>query len=175
MECRMNRGELLTRLSIWLALVAYTLGAGLKLQARHRANWLEAARWAWTIGCGFFLIHVASAFAYFHHWSHLDAYRETARQTADLTGWHWGGGLYFNYLFATAWLADVFWWWLAPTSFAQRSPRLSALGQGFFFFMVLNGAVVFVHGPLRWFGALLCGSLAALWWRARIAGSAPRT
>ena len=89
---------------------------------------------------------------------------KTARQSAALTGWHWGGGLYFNYVFAAAWLADVLWWWLAPASFTRRSRSLTALWHGFFFFMVFNGAVVFGHGPVRWLGGFLCGSLAILWW-----------
>ena len=174
----MNRGELLTRLSIWLALVAYAVGAGMWLRARGRIPWMERARWTWTVGCGFFLVHVVCAFAYYHHWSHTAAYRETARQTGELTGWPWGGGLYFNYLFAVAWLADVLWWWLAPASFARRSPRLNALWHGFFFFMVFNGAIVFGHGPVRWLGVFVCGSLAGLWWRQRrdaIAARAPGT
>ena len=159
----MNRGELLTRLSVWLAIVAYTIGTGLKLEARDRSRWLMGARWAWTVGCGLFLVHVFCAFTYFHHWSHTAAYQETARQTAEFAGWQWGGGLYFNYVFAGAWLADVLWWWLAPDSFDRRSPWLTGLWLGFIFFMVMNGAVVFVHGPMRWVGLLLCAPVASLW------------
>ncbi len=163
----MSRGELLTKLSIWLAILAYAFGMGLKLEARGRTGWLLGARAAWTIGCGFFLGHVLCAFAYFHQWSHAAAYRETARQTAELTGWDWGGGLYFNYIFAAVWLGDVLWWWLAPVSFATRPSRLNALWHAFFFFMVLNGAVIFVHGPMRWFGLFLCTAVAVLWLASR--------
>jgi hypothetical protein len=163
----MSRGEFLTRLSIWLALAAYAIGAGMQLRARGRMRWREGARWAWTLGCGCFLVHVVCAFAFYHQWSHAAALRETARQTAELTGWRWGGGLWFNYLFAAAWLADVLWWWFAPASFARRLPRLHALWHGFFFFMVFHGAIVFGHGPVRWLGVLVCGSLAGLWWWER--------
>jgi len=110
-------------------------------------------------------MHVLCAFAYFHHWSHIAAYRETARQTAELTGWNWGGGIYFNYFFALAWLADVLWWWLSPASFAVRPQWLTVGWHGFLFFMVLNGAVIFVHGPMRWIGLLLCTLLVVLWCR----------
>ena len=161
----MSQGELLTKLSIWLAVVAYGFGAGLQLCAHGRPRWLDGARWAWTAGCGLFLAHVFCAFGYYHHWSHAAAYRETARQTAALTGWRWGGGLYFNYVFAAAWLADVLCWWLAPASFIRHSRGLSALWRGFFFFMVFNGTLVFGHGPVRWLGVIVCGSLALLWWR----------
>lgn len=163
----MNRGELLTRLTVWLALCGYAAGAALLILARDRTHWLARARWAWTFGCALFLAHVVCAFAFFHDWSHTAAYRETARQTAEMTGLHWGGGLFLNYFFALAWLADVLWWWLAPASFARRSPRLTAVWHGFFFFMVFNGTVVFGKGPVRWFGAVICAILAALWGMTR--------
>ena len=163
----MNRGELLTRLTVWLALCAYATGVAMLLLANRRPHWLARARWAWTLGCAFFLAHVVCAFVFFHGWSHDAAYRETARQTAELTGLRWGGGLFLNYLFALAWLADVLWWWLAPASFARRSPRLTAVWQGFFFFMVFNGTIVFGKGPVRWLGAAICAGLAALWWITR--------
>jgi len=82
----MNRGELLTRLTVWLALCAYAWGAALLLVAKGRAPVLAGARWAWTAGCGFFVVHVVCAFAFFHVWSHDAAYRETARQTEGMTG-----------------------------------------------------------------------------------------
>jgi hypothetical protein len=160
----MNRGEYLTRLAVWLAVVAYTFAVATMLLACGRPSWLARARWGWTLGCAFFVAHVAFAFQFHHHWSHGAALRETARQTGEMTGIDWGGGLFLNYMFGVAWLADVLWWWLAPASFARRSARLTAAWQGFFFFMVFNGAVVFAHGPVRWFGALLCAALACLWW-----------
>lgn len=163
----MTRGEFLTRLTIWLALIAYALGAGLLVRARRRPGEWSRARLAWTIGCAFFLAHVGCAFGYFHHWSHAAALDDTAHQTAEMTGWHWGGGLYLNYLFVAAWLADVLWWWLAPARFAARPPRLNWLWHGFFLFMVFNGTVVFGKGPVRWLGALICGNLVALWWWER--------
>lgn len=163
----MNRGEFLTRLSIWLALVAYAIAVGFLLQpGAHERRW-KCASWAWTLGCSFFIFHVLCAFAFFHHWSHVEAYRETARQTAELTGWHWGGGIYFNYFFAAAWLADVLWWWLGPQSFRRRPSWLNALWHGFFFFMVFNGTIVFGHGPVRVLGVVICLTLTALWWHHR--------
>lgn len=163
----MNPGELLTRLTVWLALVAYAIGAGILLCAQPGTRWLTAARWAWTIGCICFLGHVVCAFNYYHRWSHLAAYHETAQQTAEITGVTWGGGLFFNYIFTGLWAADVLWWWLRPESFGRRSARLSALWHGFMFFMVFNGTVVFGSGPVRWLGGLICATLAALWWQQR--------
>ena len=163
----MDVGELLTRGSIWLALMGYALGAGMMLQSEGCAPWRKRARWAWTAGCVFFVAHVICAFAFYHGWSHAAAVEETARQTAAMTGVRSGGGLWLNYAFAVAWLADVLWWWIAPRSFARRPTRISVAWHCFFFFMVFNGAVVFADGPVRWLGILICGGLAALWWRKR--------
>ncbi len=163
----MPRGELLTKLTVWLALIAYTIGTALWLTPRRADRSLAAARWSWTLGCALFLAHIVCAFSYFHHWSHDDAYRETARQTAEVTGWQSGGGLYINYVFAAAWLAAVLHSWLAPESF--RTSRWIAAWHGFVFFMMINGAVVFVHGPTRWLGILLCAVVTIAWllhWRS---------
>lgn len=159
----MHHGEFLTRASVWLALLAYAGTAGWILTSQSRDIIRNRARALWTLGCAFFLIHVVAAFAFFHHWSHAEAARETARQTAALTGWHWGGGIYFNYVFAAAWLGDVLWWWLAPQSFDQRPAWLSATWHGFFFFMFFNGAIVFGHGPVRVLGIVITLVLAFLW------------
>lgn len=163
----MNRGELLTRLTIWLALCGYASGAAMLLIAKGSARWLGRARCAWSLGCACFLAHVVCAFHFFHGWSHAAAYRETARQTADLAGLRWGGGIFLNYIFAAAWLADALWWWLAPARFARRPARTTGVWQGFFFFMVFNGTIVFGKGPVRWLGAVICAGLAVLWWATR--------
>lgn len=166
----MSGGELLTRGSVWLALIAYAIGAGMMLRVRGRA----AARCVWTIGCALFLVHVVCAFGFYHGWSHAAALDATARQTGEMTGVRWGGGLFLNYVFALAWLGDVLWWWLAPESHARRSQRLAAVWHGFFFFMVFNGAVVFANGPVRWLGLVICGGVAGLWLRSVAVGARAR-
>ena len=72
----------------------------------------------------------------------------TARPGAcqSVRGFQSGSGLYLNYLFALAWLADVAWWWLSPITFANRPSRLTIALHSFFYFMVLNGAFVFALG-----------------------------
>lgn len=153
----MDYGALATRLTVALALILATLAL---VSPRH-------ARVFWSLACLAFLAHVACAFEFFHHWSHAAAYRETARQTAERTGMSWGGGIYLNYLFALVWVGDAAWWWVAPASFARRPIMLQRLWRGFFFFMVLNGAIIFGHGPVRWLGLALGVFLATVWWRAR--------
>jgi hypothetical protein len=164
----MHTGDFLTKLTIWLALAAYAIGTALIVRSPASPR----SRVLWTLGCGFYLAHIVCAFGFFHHWSHAAAYDETARQTRELVGWNWGGGLFVNYLFTLVWGADVLWWCLAPAGHARRSPPATALIHGFFFFMIFNGTVVFGHGPVRWYGAAICAAVAFLWvqkFRARAA------
>jgi len=163
----MNAGELLTRATIWSALLGYAWGAALLSSARSSERRLVAARMAWTLGCVFFVAHFFCAFHFYHHWSHADAYTETARQTEEMTGHHSGSGLYLNYLFGLVWIILVAWWWLAPVRFVAQSGWSLALWNGFALFMIFNGTVVFGKGPVQWFGGAICVGLAVLWWRQR--------
>lgn len=180
----MTPGELVTRWTVRLALLCYFAGAALQVWAAEASTVLQSfpqpssalprlgstarrlavrqrwARWTWSAGCLLYLLHVAAAFEFFHHWSHAQAYRETARQTRELLGWHWGGGLYFNYAFTLGWVLDVAWWWLAPASRLARPAAVTLAWQGFCLFMVINGAVVFAEGPVRWLGLAGVAALA---------------
>lgn len=169
---QMNTGEWLTRGTVWFALVLYVAGEMVNVSRRGPER-LVAARWLNSFGCAAFLAHVTCAFHFYHGWSHSAAYRETARQTAELVGWNWGGGLYLNYLFALVWLGEAVSSWVNPNGHLQRPKWLTWTVRSFFLFMMLNGAVVFPHGAVRWFGLVLCLTLAGCWWasRTRIAGS----
>jgi hypothetical protein len=90
----MSSGELLTRGTVWIAILAYTAGSVIFATARRRDQW---TRLAWTTGCVALLAHFACAFNYYHAWSQASAYGETARQTAEVFGVNWGGGLFINY------------------------------------------------------------------------------
>ena len=118
---------------------------------------------AWTVGCASILIHVVCAFHYYHNWSQAAAYRETARQTAEVTGFDWGGGLFINYALVAGWIIDVAWWRRGLDAYRNRLPWLSAIWQGFLIFMIFNATVVFETGPLRWIGLGLCLWVAVLW------------
>jgi hypothetical protein len=156
----MDAGELCTRWTVRLALLLYALVVAGRLRGGGRAPLL---RGAWTLGCALFVAHVVSAFHFQHHWSHAAAYAETARRTAELFGWSWGGGLYLNYLFTLLWVGDVCWWWRAPGSYTKRPRWLDMALFGFMAFMAFNGAVVFATGLVRWLGlAVMCG-LGVLW------------
>lgn len=165
----MSAGEWLTRATIWIALLSYTIGAILLLLRSPSDGIAARARAAWTVGCLFFVAHVVCAFAYFHHWSHTAAYVETARQTEEKTGLRSGSGLYLNYLFGVVWIALTMRWWMSPRGFLAQSRWTHGLWNGFAVFMIFNGTVVFGDGFARWFGLALCIGLAiACWirWRA---------
>jgi len=162
----MNKGEFLTRITIWASLAGYALGAAY-LVSRRTLKWERPARWAWTAGCLCLIVHAAFAFNYYHDWSQADAYRETARQTAEVFGINWGGGLFINYALMLAWLADAGWWWASPESHRNRPRIIDRIWQGFLLFIIFNATVVFKAGPLRWIGLALCAALIVLWWRNR--------
>jgi hypothetical protein len=124
---------------------------------------------AWTLGALASLLHVFAAFTHHHGWSHQAALRDTARQTRELFGLDWGGGLYFNYLFIAVWTADAVWMWTAGSPFRYWTARplwINAAVHGFMAFMFFNATVVFGDGWTRWSGvaatALLLGVTALL-------------
>ena len=133
-------GEFWLRGSIWLALAAGVTALGLRRTM--------AVAWAWRVGAGWYLVHVAAAFQFRHGWSHVTATEATARQTAAVTGWNLGAGIWVNYAFTAAWVVV-----------AARWPCLApGLRRGWiiwFLFMTVNGAVIFVSGPERWVGIVL--------------------
>jgi len=95
-----------------------------------------------TLGLSVYLVHVWCAFEYFYHWSHWAAYRETARQTVELYGVPWGGGLYLNYLFTFVWLLDIAAAWLKPDWWRTRSNWFGVAVNVFLSFMFVNATVM---------------------------------
>lgn len=165
-------GDLATRWTVRVALAGYFFGAGLSTRSASPAR-RKMGRAAWTLGCVCYLAHVACAFHFFHHWSHAAAVERTAEQTALVTGWRWGGGVYVNYAFTAIWLADTIARWLPwPDGKSQPATQVcngvatalpwwpEAAVQAFMWFIVFNAAVVFGHGMVRWFG--LAGCLSVL-------------
>jgi hypothetical protein len=153
--------ELLTRVTIWLALALY---AAAQLE-RRRATAMSRVAGPWLLGMGWaaFLAHVLLAFGVHYGWSHAVAYADTAVQTEAVTGLRWGGGLYFNYLFGLVWLAEVWWWNRAAEGNLHRSTWIELPVRSFFLCMIVNGAVVFVDGPQRWLGVAVVVVLRLAW------------
>jgi hypothetical protein len=150
-------GIILTLWTARLAMMYYGLAAGAWILRR-----IEVARWAWIAGAFFFAVHTVSAFQFVFHWSHSEAWMETARRSNAMSGFDSGFGLWLNYLFAMLWLGDAGLLWLAPLRHA-RLPRWFGLSMhGFLLFMVVNGAIVFAHGPMRVASIAALGGLILL-------------
>jgi hypothetical protein len=156
--------ELLTRSTIWISIVAYTIGCVLFASARRQSDNDRWTRLAWTTGCAALVAHFICAFQFYHGWSHDSAYSETARQTAAVFKINWGGGLFINYAVATMWTADVLCWWFAGLSSYRRRPwLLTLLWHSFLLFIIFNATVVFKDGLTRWLGLLTCLTLILSW------------
>ena len=145
-----NAGIELTDWTIRLALLAcagrWALGLWFPKGRRHE----RPARGLWTLGCLLLWLHVACAFAFYHHWSHAEALESTALRTRETIGLDWGGGIFFNYALLVVWTADVLWWWIRPTSYRMRPRSLALAVHAFLAFMIFNAAVVFESGATRW-------------------------
>ncbi len=156
----MSSGEFLTRSTIWISIVAYTIGC-VVFATRQSDRWV---RLAWTTGCAALVVHFICAFNFYHGWSHEAAYRETARQTAAVIAINWGGGLFINYAVAALWITDVAWWWFAGVGSYRRRPwMLTLLWHSFLIFIIFNATVVFKDGPARWIGLLVSLTLCLSW------------
>jgi hypothetical protein len=162
-------GLTLTRTTIWLALVCYTLAEVLRPPrwTRHGFNsapvLLRLGALLHFSGALAYLAHVACAFHFQHQWSHAQALIDTARQTAAVTGWNWGGGLWVNYAFSLVWITH-------STALLFQRPLSSSMEWGVrivFFFMIFNGAVIFARPSVRLAGVAFCVLLAVAWWPAR--------
>ena len=148
-----------TRITIWIAVSCYALGTStLFLRTTEEPKWL---RWVWAAGAELLWVHALLAFGAFYQWSLAVAYAETARQTAELTGWQSGAGLYANFVFGIVWTADaVFLWLKGWQRYRQRRRWLTVVVHGYLAFIVFNGTVVFGAGPVRWFGVAVFSWLA---------------
>lgn len=164
-------GDGIVKASIWLALVCYLAGPLAALVGRSDQPWQARARLIWSLGCVAFLVHVAAAFHVDYAWSHTVALRETARETAAVTGRETGVGLYFNYLFTVFWVADAaWWWWRGLKGYRARPAWVTATLHGFFLFMAFNATVVFENGPIRWVSMAASLALLSLFLGVRLQG-----
>jgi hypothetical protein len=160
----MSSGEFITRSTIWIAFVAYTLGCVVFASSRRQSDADRWVRLAWTIGGAALVAHILSAFHFYHAWSHASAYSDTARQTAEVVRLNWGGGLFINYVLASLWAVDVAWWWFAGVgAYRRRSWWITLLWHSFLIFIIFNATVVFKDGMTRWVGLLVCLTLVLSW------------
>ncbi len=170
----MDTGEFLTRGTIWVSIAGYAIGSvifALSYSSRvdsspGRAKWDSATRVVWTIACASLIAHFISAFQFYHGWSHAAAYDDTARQTHELFGLNWGGGLFINYALLIVWMVDIAWWWRGGLdSYRQRPWPLMIAWHGLLIFIIFNATVVFGDGIVRWIGLAICLMLILAWVR----------
>lgn len=160
----MSRGEFLTKVWIWLSLTGFAVSAITFYLSRGRPKWDKMARLAYTFAFSCLVVHVAFAFQIYHQWSQDSVYRETARQTAEVFGLNWGGGMYINYAFMLCWMIDAIWWWRGVEVYRRRPRVLVSAWQAFLLFIIFNATFVFASGLVRWLGLGLCLTLCCLWW-----------
>src|SRR5262245_34922645 len=160
----MEIAQILTKGTVWVAILAYTIGTGLFCFAQKESGWLAAARVAWTTACLALGAHFICAFHFYHGWSQEAAYLDTARQTREVIGVNWGGGIFINYAVLSGWIFDVGWWWLKGIdSYRRRSRLLVLFWHAFLIFIIFNATVVFKHGMVRWVGVAVSACLAVSW------------
>mgnify|MGYP003286478304 CR=1 FL=1 len=165
----MDTGEFLTRGTIWFSIVGYVAGSiifAFCSSPRGRTQWESGARVLWTVACASLIVHFISAFQFYHGWSHATAYVDTARQTEEVFGLNWGGGLFVNYALLIAWMVDIAWWWRSGLdSYRKRPWLLIAAWHGVLIFIIFNATVVFGDGIVRWLGLGICVLLTLSWLR----------
>ena len=159
--------ELVSRITIWLALICYVIGETGRLKGQRHQSILHRGRWVWTLGFILYLIHVLTAFETHHNWSHNEAEIHTALQTEQLIGQAWGWGIYVNYFFTLVWFMETLCWWKFPLRYRLRSKGLDCTVRAFFLFMIVNGAVIFVTSPFRWLGVVIVFALLMAGWRSK--------
>jgi hypothetical protein len=143
--------DVVTRQTARVSILFWGIAAGAILLS-HR----QFGRWAWTLGCLAFLIHVVTAFDRVHGWSNSAA----VRHVEEVSGF--GPGLFISYAFTALWVADTAWWWIDPRTYDARPAWLDRGIHAFMAFIVFNGTVVYESGFIRWTGLILFALLAVL-------------
>jgi hypothetical protein len=155
-------GDSLVRYSVRLALLYYGIAACLMLTLRPE-EWFplvsraQITRGFWCAAYAAYLIHLAMAFHYYHHWSHADAVDHT-REVAGI-----GEGIYVSHLFTLLWGADVLYWLWSPSGYASRRAWIGWVLHAFMVFIIFNGTVVYETGFIRWAGVALLTILGMFW------------
>jgi hypothetical protein len=155
-----SAGDDLTRNTVRLALAYYALAAGVMLLLQP-SEWTgqgrgRLARICWTLAWAAYLVHLAMAFHFYHHWSHTDA----IRHTREVSGF--GEGIYVSHLFTLLWGVDVATWWLWPKAYATRRRWIGISLHAFMTFVIFNATVVYESGPIRWVAIFAYAGLATL-------------
>ncbi|NNE92730.1 MAG: hypothetical protein HKN23_13870 [Verrucomicrobiales bacterium] len=149
----METVQFFSKIAIWLAMLGWVA-----------AIIVPGKKWLWTGALVAFGVHVVTAFHGFYGWEIETALEETAEQTEAVTGWRSGMGLWVNFAFLGILAVDLVLRYARKGGPGRIWERLIA---GLVIFMIVNGAVIFASGPVRWFGIVLLAGLAVGWGRAK--------
>lgn len=154
-------GDAVTRWTVRLALACWAPAVALMLWLapadwRGRTPRGRLARNLWTLGLVAYLVHLAAAFHYHHHWSHAAA----IQHVHDRSGF--GPGIFVSHAFTVVWTLDVLLWHLAPDRYAARPAWVGVSLHGLMAFIILNGTVIYETGIIRPVGGVLLAGLAVL-------------
>jgi hypothetical protein len=143
-------------LIIWTARLSVALYVTAVWLLRTRSQ-SPSGRFAvlWVSAWAVCVVHVIFAFHFQHHWNHSAALQHTADMTERVTGLHWAGGLYINYVFL------VWWGYDAIQRLRGVALRSSIIFQAVAAFMMFNATVVF--GPRIWIAVALLLCVAVVW------------
>ena len=163
MNWELNWETLPTRLTIWLALGAYSLNLLAHRNREHAVSLLFS-----SVGLVIFGLHIAFAYHDHYQWSHVVAQRLTTKQTFATTGVNTSVGIYINYLFGLAWLVEVVLRWMHRTNANDTNTWSFWIFHTFVQFMIFNGAIVFAPPEIRWLGVTMFSfntwCLGAIYW-----------
>ena len=148
--------------TIWIGLALFALGETGRSFPDRGGRPRSWAWWIFVLGLVLTIVHTLLAFGVVHNWVHADAVRSTAMQTEAVFGMAVGWGVYVNYAFLVVWLADAWWWRVAPARYVRPRTVTRAL-RASYMFMIFNGAVVFAAGARRLLGLAIVVWLCAVW------------
>ena len=149
----------MVRVTAFLALVFWLIPLR-EMMVQGEVDTRPGFRWLWLVGAMVMLVHVALSFHVVHGWSHTSAVVETARQTNEVVGWNWGGGVWVNYAFTFTWLLDALWWAFRPENHARRPSAIRLSTHIFLAFIWFNATVVFGSFLFRVTGLIVFGLLS---------------
>ncbi|HEX7859428.1 MAG TPA: hypothetical protein VF773_03820 [Verrucomicrobiae bacterium] len=167
----------MVRATAWIAFGFYVLSQvalrGPSVGSGRRAWWLSAAGWVVLV------VHFGMAFHFRYGWSQEAAVVDTARQTAAMTGFNSGVGVFVNYAFGMLWLVDLVVSGRGKVGGMGSMGSMGRMGsmggmknwvwfvRAVFLFMFVNAAVIFVASAMKWVGVFGCLVLVGAWFISR--------
>ncbi len=146
---------LLVQVSVWMALVAWFVGAWCRTYGTFasdssrtplRQGTFEAVyRWSWLWSAVATWVHVIASYALVHAWDHQAVLQQTAEESFQVTGLRAAWGVYVNFGYASILLVySLVMLWLG-----RRLKFVDAAIFWFTSFIVFNATIIFKFGLLR--------------------------